>query len=130
MDARSLETLFVRFRKRGDSEALARVFDAVAPELLRSGVHLVGDEAEAEDLVQATFLTAIERRESFDATRALRPWLVGILSNQARTLIARRRRHRCQCRSNRCGAGGACSVLVRRQFDESAHRGRCGGEQR
>jgi DNA-directed RNA polymerase specialized sigma24 family protein len=38
------------------------VFDA-APRLLRLAIHLAGDPSEAEDLVQATFLTAIERAE-------------------------------------------------------------------
>ena len=85
-----LEALFDRFRRQSDAGALAEVFDALAPDLLRLARHLVRDRAEAEDLVQATFLAAIERRASFDATRGLRPWLVGILVREA----ARSRRAR------------------------------------
>jgi RNA polymerase sigma-70 factor (ECF subfamily) len=78
--------LFERWRSRGDTDALARVFDATAPRLLALAVHLAGNVPDAEDLVQATFLTAIERSASFDRTRLLEPWLTGILSNHAREL--------------------------------------------
>jgi RNA polymerase sigma-70 factor (ECF subfamily) len=85
MNSASLEELFQRFRERGDTAALAEVFDRSAAELLKVGVHLTGDAAEAEDLVQATFLTAIERRASWDMARPLLPWLLGILGNGARS---------------------------------------------
>ena len=51
---------------------------------------LTRNPTEAEDLVQTTFLVAIERSVTYDATRPLVPWLMGILINQSR--IARRRR--------------------------------------
>ena len=54
---------FEHFCKKGDPKDLARVFDAVAPDLLHSAIHLADDADSAEDLVQATFLTAIDRSE-------------------------------------------------------------------
>ncbi len=92
MEAHELATLFQRFRRRGDPRALGAVFDATAPELLRTALHLVGDAALAEDAVQETFLVALERRDEYDVRRPLVPWLAGILANQARA--ARRRRPR------------------------------------
>ncbi len=83
---------FARFRKRGDPNALAKVFDATAPELLRVAAHLLRDPVEAEDVVQSTFLAAIEGAERFDPKRRVLPWLVGILVKQAG--LARRRRSR------------------------------------
>lgn len=82
---------FERYRAEGDVRALAQVFDAVAPELLQVARHLEGG-GEAEDLVQSTFLVAIQRAGSYDAERPLLPWLLGILVNQAH--LARRRRGR------------------------------------
>lgn len=73
---------FARYRKRGDPNALAKVFDATAPELLRVAAHLVRDPVEAEDVVQSTFLAAIEGAERFDPKRRVLPWLVGILVRQ------------------------------------------------
>ncbi len=80
---------FEQFRKHGDVAALARVFDTVAPDLMRLARVLARDVDSPEDFVQATFLTAIESRDTFDATRPLEPWLAGILANHV--FVARRR---------------------------------------
>src|SRR5262245_48016301 len=87
-----LDRLFDRFRRRGDVDALGAVFDATAPELLRVAASLVRDANEADDLVQQTFLTAIERCGRYDGERRLVPWLFGILVHHARE--ERRRRAR------------------------------------
>ncbi|MFC4783985.1 RNA polymerase sigma factor [Nocardioides sp. MAHUQ-72] len=85
-------------RDLGDAELLAasvaaprligEVFDRHAPEILRYLTRRVGAQ-EAEDLLSQTFLVALERRGSFQATaQSARPWLYGIASN----LLLRRRR--------------------------------------
>src|SRR5262245_45039033 len=83
MRPEKLDRPFDRFRSKGDVAALAEVFDATAPELYRVAVHLTRDLHEAEDLVQSTFLAAIENRNAYDARRELMPWLVGILTRTA-----------------------------------------------
>ena len=88
----SPERDFARFRQHADARALAAVFDALAPELLLIAAHVAVAGTEAEDLVQATFLDAIEKAERWDASRPLLPWLIGILVNHAR--LERRRRER------------------------------------
>jgi RNA polymerase sigma factor (sigma-70 family) len=88
----SLEKLFDRYRRRGDAAALAEVFDRTSGELHKLALHLVRDAAEAEDVLQNTYLSAIESAPSYDASRPLIPWLVGILANQA--AITRRRARR------------------------------------
>jgi RNA polymerase sigma factor (sigma-70 family) len=90
MRERQLDRLFERFRNRGDVDALAKVFDATAGELFRVAVHLTRDLHAAEDLVQETFLAAIEARTSYDEARRLLPWLLGILANK----VAQERRRR------------------------------------
>jgi len=84
--------LFERFRRDGDVQALGEVFDLAGLTLQNVARHLARDTAEAEDLVQATFLTAIEKARSFDASRPLLPWLLGILTLHARDM--RRKRDR------------------------------------
>lgn len=79
---------FLLFRDRGDGDALARVFDALAPKLLLLAAHVVRDEAQAEDVLQETFLRVMREADRYDASRPLFPWLVGILQNEAR--VARR----------------------------------------
>jgi RNA polymerase sigma factor (sigma-70 family) len=92
MRDRSLDSLFDRFRRRGDVAALATIFDRTAPEILRVAMSLVRDASEADDLLQETYLTAIERAPHYDASGRLQAWLVGILVHHAREQRRRRTR--------------------------------------
>ncbi|QDV09208.1 ECF RNA polymerase sigma factor SigW [Planctomycetes bacterium Poly30] len=75
--------LFLRYVRRADGRAIGRLFDLVGPELLALARHLAPDIASAEDLVQATFLVALEGADRFDRSREVRPWLFGILTREA-----------------------------------------------
>ena len=99
---RDPEGWFERYRRRGDLRALERVFDRSARDLLALAMHLVRDPDDAEDLVQATFVTAIDRAQSYDRSRPLLPWLSGILAGKAANLI--------RARALRDGSGEALEV--------------------
>src|SRR6187399_2406055 len=90
MEPESTEASFLAWRTGADLRALAQVFDETAPELYAVARHLARGTSEAEDLVQETFLAAIERAPSYDPARPLRPWLFGILGHAARKLRSRR----------------------------------------
>lgn len=78
-----LERLFLRYRATGDVDALGRCFDRAAPALLRVARHVSGSKESAQDLLQATFLTAMEKASTYDPARPLLPWLTGILVRHA-----------------------------------------------
>lgn len=78
-----LESHFRSFCRRGDAAALGKVFDATSAELFSVACRLVGDTATAEDVVQQTYLTAIEKAHQFDDGQRVMPWLVGILARHA-----------------------------------------------
>jgi RNA polymerase sigma-70 factor (ECF subfamily) len=88
----TIEIAFRRFQTRREPRALAMVFDRTAPELLVLARHLAPPGTEAEDLVQATFVTAIEAADSHRPGERVLPWLCGVLANHAR--VARRRGRR------------------------------------
>jgi RNA polymerase sigma-70 factor (ECF subfamily) len=92
MSPQDVDALFRRFALRGDAEALGQVFDATWDELFRVALHFVERPDEAEDLVQATWLTAIEKAREPDPERRLMPWLIGVLALHARELRRKRRR--------------------------------------
>jgi len=90
MNRPQIETLFLSYRASGDPKALAQVFDLAAPEIYELARRLSRERADAEDLLQDTFVTAIEKRANWDEREPLLPWLVGILA----ILSQRRRRER------------------------------------
>ncbi|MEZ6197561.1 MAG: sigma-70 family RNA polymerase sigma factor [Planctomycetota bacterium] len=91
MNDKRTTRLLIRYRRTRDPRALARVFDEVAPRLNSLALHLVRDPNEAEEAVQAVFLSVIESIEDFDESASAWPWLTGILRNRARKSWYRRR---------------------------------------
>lgn len=83
---------FLEYSATGRPDALAEVFDLCAPELLLVAHHVAAPGVPAEDLIQQTFLVAIQNAERFDGMRPLMPWLCGILVNVARAANRRSRR--------------------------------------
>ncbi len=83
------DRLFARFCRTGDPRALARLFDATAPELWRVAAYFLRDENLVADAVQGTFLKAVENASTWDSARPVLPWLIGILTNEVRTLRVR-----------------------------------------
>lgn len=88
------EELFRLYRDHRDCSALGVLFRRRADELLRLAVFLAPRPTEAEDLVQATFLSAIAHAEQFRADGRVMSWLCGILTNHARMLRRSERRKR------------------------------------
>lgn len=86
------DRLFERWCRQSDADALGELFDLASPGLLRLAIHLVGEPSEAEDLVQSTFLAAIEQRASVDSHRPVLPWLTAVLSRKAADSKRRARR--------------------------------------
>ncbi|MCR9247495.1 MAG: sigma-70 family RNA polymerase sigma factor [bacterium] len=83
---------FERFRTDGDGAALAELFDRTAPALLAMARTTIADGHLAEDLVQQTFVAAIEARADWNAELRVLPWLMGVLANRARNLRRREQR--------------------------------------
>jgi RNA polymerase sigma-70 factor (ECF subfamily) len=76
----------------GDREAAERFFERHLGSLYEFVHYRVGgNRAVAEDLVQDTFLTALERMGAFDGRSNIHAWLCGIAKNKIR---AHRRRNR------------------------------------
>ncbi|MGE0145637.1 MAG: RNA polymerase sigma factor [Planctomycetota bacterium] len=86
------EAAFVRYCVDGDANSLAIAFHGLTPQLASQAGRIASDAASAEDLVQATFLVAIESRTRFDPSRSPSAWLSGILRHLGERQARRRRR--------------------------------------
>lgn len=97
---------FARFAATGRPRELAAVFDATAAELRQVAAYLTRTADEADDLLQNTFLAAIEHRREYAADEPVLPWLLGILANRARRLTRERARRPDPRRLDAPRAGG------------------------
>jgi RNA polymerase sigma factor (sigma-70 family) len=70
---------------------IAPVFDEHRSSLWSLSYRLTGNAADADDIVQETFVRALTRPPA-DRDRAWRPWLVRVAINLGRDLLRRRRR--------------------------------------
>ncbi|MCH9673744.1 MAG: sigma-70 family RNA polymerase sigma factor [Gammaproteobacteria bacterium] len=76
---------------RGNSDALAALYDRHAPIMLNVASRLLGDREEAEDLLHDVFIEAWQRAEQYDPKRAsVRAWL--LVRTRSRALDRLRRR--------------------------------------
>ena len=89
-DTDSDRALLARIRT-GDKSACAECIELHSPGLYRVALRILGDEAEAEDALQETFLNAFKSINSFDGRSGLNTWLYRIVYNAALMRIRRRR---------------------------------------
>ena len=82
-DAARVDAAFAHFARTGDPDALALVFDHVAPRLILIAAHLVDSSADAEDVLQTTFVEAIRNAHRFAPGKPVLPWLTAILARRA-----------------------------------------------
>jgi RNA polymerase sigma-70 factor (ECF subfamily) len=88
-DVRSDEELMTAY-VAGDQAAFRELFDRFAPMLLRLIRRQVRGLADAQDLVQQTFLQLHRARLDYQAGLKVRPWIVTIAMNLRRDHLRRR----------------------------------------
>jgi RNA polymerase sigma-70 factor (ECF subfamily) len=69
--------------RAGDKSACAECVESHSAEVYRLALRLTGSEAEAEDVMQDTFLSAFKAIDSFQGRASLSTWLYRIATNAA-----------------------------------------------
>jgi RNA polymerase sigma-70 factor, ECF subfamily len=77
--------------KAGDRAEFARMMDAYYTPIYRLGLKMLGDNADAEDVLQNTFLKALQHLPDFEGRSSLSTWLYRIAANEALMLLRKRR---------------------------------------
>ena len=80
--------------KRGNWDALSRIYDNYRENLLRLAVSLLNDISAAEDVVQDVFVSFAQSREQFQLTGSLRSYLATCVANRARNKNRDNLRHK------------------------------------
>ncbi len=83
-------TLIAGLRRR-DQQAFAAFFERYADRVYRLAYGIVGNEADAEEVLQTTFISAFEAIDRFEQHARLGTWLYRIAYNHALMLLRKRR---------------------------------------
>lgn len=82
----SLEAL-----RKGDRDEFARLVDAYSNQIYRLGLKMLADPQDAEDVLQNTFLKALQSLANFEGRSRLSTWLYRIAVNEALMLLRKQR---------------------------------------
>lgn len=75
----------------GDARAFAELVEYFHARCLRYARYMLGEQEDAEEAVQDTFIRVYDHLGQFRSDARFEPWLFRILANRCRTLRARRR---------------------------------------
>ncbi|MBI2408858.1 MAG: RNA polymerase sigma factor [Gemmatimonadetes bacterium] len=78
--------------RSGDMQAFAEIVEFFHARCLRYARYMLGEEEDAEEAVQDTFVRVWDHIEQFRLDARFEPWLFRILANRCRTARERRRR--------------------------------------
>jgi RNA polymerase sigma factor (sigma-70 family) len=88
----SVAPLVVEQAAEGDREAFSQLVATYHHDLLRLSLVITGDEELARDAVQASWAHAWRKLGQLRDPRRIRPWLLSVAANEARSALRRRRR--------------------------------------
>jgi len=87
----SEEKALVRRLQEGDRAAFARLVEEYSPQIYGQALRMMQDPAEAEEILQETFLQVVRHIDDFRGQSQLGTWLYRIATNQALMRLRRKR---------------------------------------
>ena len=82
---------FLSALRSGDREACAKLVDLHSNQIYRLALKMLNDPADAEDVLQETFIKAFRSITSFEGRSSLSTWLYRIAVNEALMLIRKQK---------------------------------------
>jgi len=86
------EQELVQRLQAGDAETFDALFRQYFQKVFRQATHLLGNAAEAEEVVQEVFLAVYEKAHTFRGEAAFTTWLYRLTTNAAFSRLRRRKR--------------------------------------
>ncbi len=83
----------IELARSGDSDAFRLLVERHSRNVFRLAFRITGNEQDAEDVVQETFMRAYRQLKNYEARSSFATWLFRIASNYSLDLIRSRKRH-------------------------------------
>lgn len=84
-------SLSIEALRAGDRAEFARLVEAYDTPIYRLALKMLANEQDAEDVLQTTFLKALQNIRNFEGRSSLSTWLYRIAANEALMLLRRKR---------------------------------------
>ena len=84
-------TISLEALKAGDHEAFARLVDETSGHIYRVALQILGDDQDAEDVLQETYIKAFHALPEFEGRSSLTTWLYRIVVNEALMMVRKRK---------------------------------------
>jgi RNA polymerase sigma-70 factor, ECF subfamily len=85
------QTVELTALQRGDRGAFALMVDANSDQIYRLALKMLGDEQDAEDVLQETFIKAFKNIQRFEGRSKLSTWLYRIAVNESLMILRKRK---------------------------------------
>lgn len=87
----SINTISIDLLRSGDREAFTRLVDETSGHIYRVALQILGDEQDAEDVLQETYIKAFRALPDFEGRSSVTTWLYRIAVNEALMLVRKRK---------------------------------------
>jgi len=101
--------------REGDAQAFGELVQRYQRRAFAIAYRLLRHIQDAEDLVQESFIAALDRLDSFDVRRPFGPWFFRIVMNRGRNAIAAREVRATEALDDEVHAGGASPARLAEQ---------------
>ena len=85
------EEFSLQLLRNGDQREIARLVDINSTQIYRLALKMLGNSQDAEDILQNTFLKAIQSLPKFEGRSSLSTWLYRIAVNESLMVIRKRK---------------------------------------
>ncbi len=86
-----IQDISIEALRNGDRAEFARLVDAYSAPIYRLGLRMLGNEQDAEDVLQNTFVSALTHLSNFEGRSSVLTWLYRIAVNEALMILRRGR---------------------------------------
>jgi RNA polymerase sigma-70 factor, ECF subfamily len=87
----TINTISLEALKAGDREAFARLVDETSGHIYRVAMQILGDDQDAEDVLQETYIKALRALPEFEGRSSLTTWLYRIAVNESLMAVRKRK---------------------------------------
>lgn len=90
-EANDTQEISLQALQSGDRAEFARLVDEYSPQIYRLALKMLANEQDAEDVLQNTFIKALQAIKKFEGRSSLSTWLYRIAVNEALMILRRQK---------------------------------------